>query len=355
MIPHNKPSLGEEEVQAIRGVMVGSWISQGEKVKEFEDSICKYIGLPSRHGVAVSSGTSAIYLSLRVLGIQKNDEIIFPTYVCSALLNAVDMIGAKPVLIDIEEKDFNLSLSHLKEKVTTKTKAIIVPHIFGVPVNVPEIKELNIPIIEDCAVALGSKVKGIHTGTFGDVTIFSFYATKVITTGQGGMLVSKKGNYVEEARDLIHYDGRREYLPRFNFQMTDIQASIGLVQLSKLESLLENRKKISTSYRDICVKKGWDFQQSLNENFQENWYRFVIKSDQKTVRSLKEHLQNNDIQTSIPIERWELLHNYLNLDTREFKTAELISQCTLSLPIYPDLVKEGNVDKITKALEEFNA
>lgn len=353
LIPHNKPSLNEEESTAIKETIAKGWISQGEKVKKFEDKICEYVGFPSNHGVAVSSGTSALYLSLKILGVGYDDEVIFPTYVCSALLNAVDMLRAKSILMDVEENDFNISLQKVKEKVTPKTKAIIIPHMFGVPADVLSIKELKIPIIEDCAVALGSKINGKHVGTFGDLTIYSFYSTKVITTGQGGMLLSKNVDYINQARDFINYDGRREYIPRFNFQMTDIQATMGLVQLSKLNRLLERRKMIADSYKDICIDKGWNFQRPENENFDPNWYRFVIKSDAKTIHTIKTHLEKNDIQATIPIERWELLHNYLHMDPTQFQISEMISQQTLSLPIYPDLVVENNLEKIVDSLANF--
>jgi len=353
IISHNKPSLGQKEINAIARVINNSWIVEGEKVAEFEDEFCKYLGLPSLHAVALSNGTSALYLALKVLGIKSGDEVITSTYVCSAVLNAIFMAGAKPVLTDINKSDFNISYQDIISKITRKTKAIIVPYTFGMPFDIGSIKSLGIPVVEDCAVALGSKIGNQFVGVFGEIAIFSFYASKVITTGNGGMLVSKYSEYIEKAKDYREFDCRKVYYPRFNFQMSDIQAAMGLEQLKKLNIFLKKRKQIAEHYVDICLNKGWDFQSTRNKNYFNNWYRFVLIIETNIVKKLKLHLKKNGIETIIPIEKWELLHNYLELEPKNFIIAEKITQTTLSLPIYPNLLNNNDLEEIIKYLKEF--
>jgi len=354
LIPHNKPCLDEKEAEAIKEVIESGWIVQGEKVKQFEDATCKYVGLKPGFAVAFSNGTSAIFLALKILGINSpSDEVIIPSYLCSAVLNAIFLCGAKPVIVDVDNIDFNISYTEIKRKINKNTKAIIIPHTFGVPADVPSVKELGIPIIEDCAQALGSKINDTHVGLFGDIGIFSFYASKVITTGNGGMLFSRKSEYIERAMDYREFDGREEYYPSFNFQMTDIQAAMGIIQLNKLNEFLENRKKIAKKYLETCQERNWNYQKPKNKRFLQNWYRFVLKADHSLIFKLQDTLSNSGIQCIIPIEDWELLSNYLKLDPIGFKNSETIAKSTLSLPIFPDLIKHENFDKIIELLKNI--
>ncbi len=288
IIPHNKPMLGKEEINAIEEVMKNGWIAEGKRVAEFEEEFCKYIGLPSFHAVALSNGTSALYLALKVLGIRDGDEIIVPIY----------MIRAKPVLTDVKKRDFNISYQNIVGKISNKTKSIIVPHTFGVPADIALIQKFGVPIIEDCAVALGSKIGNQHVGVFGNIAIFSFYASKVITTGYGGMLVSKNLEFVEKARDYREFDCRKKYKARFNFQMSNLQAAIGEVQLKKLPLFLEKRRKIANGYYKILPKnKVWPPHEI--ENKEPNFYRFLIRSNKP--RIIKDFLEKEGIKTIIPI------------------------------------------------------
>jgi len=352
-ISHNKPSLGDEEARAVSSVIKTGWIAEGVVLERFENAICRYAGLPNSRGVALSSGTASLYLALKILDVRPGDEVVMPTYVCSAVLNAVCATGAKPVVTDIDKDSFNITRALVQKAITARTKAVIVPHTFGVPSDAVGIRKLGVPVVEDCATALGSKIHNRHVGGFGDIAVFSFYASKVITTGQGGMLVARCARYVNAARDYREFDCRREYHPRFNFQMTDIQGAMGLVQVKKLASFLSKRREMSGSYKDICFEKGWEFQHSNDKEVQPNWYRFVLKLEPRVVGKLKEYLKKNGVGTIIPIERWELLHNYLKLDLTRFPVAEDVSGKTLSLPIYPDLIRDGGFDKVLSILKRF--
>ncbi|NMB81195.1 MAG: hypothetical protein GYA14_05205, partial [Ignavibacteria bacterium] len=207
-------------------------------------------------------------------------------------------------------------------------------------------------IIEDCASSIGAKINNQPVGTFGDLAIFSFGATKFITTGGGGMIVSRKDKYIERIRDYINYDYRKIYYPRFNFDFNDIQASIGIAQLEKLNDFIDRRKYIANKYIEICNKKGWNFQKPLKNEFLQNWYRFVLFLPEKDVVRLHNHLKKRGVSTIIPLERWELLNSYLGLDPKYFSNSVKASKHTLSVPIYPSLT-EANLEDIIDALTKF--
>ena len=353
-IPHNKPSIDEDEINAIGDVLRSNWIVQGEKVEIFENELCKYIGLKKGSATALSNGTSALFLALKILGIHSlPDEVIVPNYVCSALLNAIFINNAKPVVVDVDLIDFNMTYEEIKKKINENTKAIIIPHTFGVPADINRIKELNVPIIEDCAQALGSKIKNLHVGQFGDISVYSFYASKLITTGQGGMLVSKNSEYNDKARDYREYDMRKEYYPRFNFQMTDIQAAMGIVQLNKFDMFLKKRKAIAEKYINICKEKDLTYQNTKDSNFTQNWYRFVIKSGKNDIIKLRELFMKSDISCVVPIEKWQLLSNYLNLNIKNYQNSEKITETTLSLPIFPDLLENDHFKNLLEIFRKY--
>lgn len=350
MIKHNMPCLGNEETERIREVIKSGWVAAGEQVKTFEKGICDYIGLGGE-GAAVSSGTSALHMALLGLGVGKGDEVIAPTYVCSAIINAINYVGAMPVVVDVNESDFNISKEGVEKKISNKTKAIIVPHIYGMSADIEQLNGLGVPVIEDCAQSLGSKYKGKHTGTFGVVSIFSFYATKMITTGYGGMVVSKDEKIMGTVRDLINFDCRKEYKVRYNYYMSDVQAAMGVEQLKKLPGFVERRRKTAERYKKVLAGKDGVTLQECREGGEPNYYRFVCRFEKEDKRNKAEGLlKTKGIETSHPIRNEYLLHNYLKLDKNEFQNAENISKTALSIPVYPAL-KDEEISTIEAALE----
>ncbi|MBI3046048.1 MAG: DegT/DnrJ/EryC1/StrS family aminotransferase [Candidatus Harrisonbacteria bacterium] len=330
MIPHNKPTLGKEEIDAAARVIKSGWVAQGSEVKKFEDEFSGFLFKKPGQAAAVSSGTAALYLALISLGIGKGDEVILPTYVCSAVLNAIFMAGARPVLVDIE--NLNLSYFETVKKVNRRTKAIIITHTFGYPADTRKFLNLGIPIIEDCAQALGSKFNNKYVGTFGDIAIFSFYASKMMTTGYGGMVFSQNKNLIAKIKDYREFDCRRNYKPRFNFQMSDLQAAIGRAQLKKLPFFLKKRQKIAYAYSKNTPEIIFPKKNSLTKP---NFFRFILKISNP--RRLQNYFLKNKIKTIVPIERYELLHNYLGLPSKNYPVSEEMAKTTLSLPIYPSL------------------
>lgn len=344
IIPHSRPSITGSDVKAITSAIKSGQLSQGPLVNEFERKLADFIG--KKKAAATSSGSTALHLALLALSVKENDEVIIPSFVCSAVLNAVNYTGATPVIVDIEPLTFNLSVDAVKKAVTRKTKAIIVPHMFGCPAEIDKLSETGIPIIEDCAQAIGATFKGQKVGSFGLISVFSFYATKVLTSAEGGMILSDSEDLISKIKDLRDYDNKNDYILRYNYKMTDIQASLGLSQLSFLGKFIDKRREIATRY----------FQEFKNCNFRlpiwkdgndHIYYRFVIKTKSDASGYL-EKLQQKKVMCRRPV--YIPLHVYLNLSG--FPHTMEAWQKTISIPLYPSLT-EKEIEKIIAVAKEI--
>jgi len=320
-IPHNRPTFNKRESRAARFVINSRWVAQGKKVEEFEEKFCEYMGLPQGHAVAVSSGSAALFVALLALKA-KGKKIGLPVYTCAAVNNAVTLAGGKSIFIDSSAESPNLDINIADE---SELHTLISVSTFGIPLSVSF--KRNYRVIEDISQSLGAVVGGQKLGVHGDLGICSFSATKLITSaGQGGMLFSTRHPLVEFARDYRDFDGREDHLPRFNFQMTDIQAAIGITQLAKLPSFLQKRQEIFNIYSD----NGLDLIKDTDPNKSAAKYRAVIR-DTNPLR-IQEELYQRGIRTIVPFTFEELLRT----SNRE-KNAVNLSKSTLSLPIYPSL------------------
>jgi perosamine synthetase len=250
-IPHSRPTLGEDEVRAVTAVIRSGHIAEGEVVARFEKAFAGKMGV--QHAVATSSGTAALHLILLAMGIGPGDEVIIPSYVCTALLHAVHYVRARPILAEIDPVTYNIDPDDVQKHITTRTKAIIVPHMFGLSANLDKLLNLDVPLIEDCAQAVGGTYHQKPLGTFGDAAIFSFYATKMMATGEGGMAASDSDEIIERIRDLKTYDEKEADKVRYNYKMTDVQAAIGEVQLGRLDDFIGERKRIAHPSISIIV------------------------------------------------------------------------------------------------------
>lgn len=334
-IPHNKPTLGKEEEEAAIRVIRSGWVAEGREVDGFEDEFCEFLGLPRGHAVALSSGTVSLFMAFWVLG-GKGKKTAYPVYACSALRNAAALAGVEEIIIDNAPDSPNMDLSVLQK---SGTHIAVIPHIFGIPADISGLD--GIDVIEDCAQSLGAIAKGIKTGLSGRVGIYSFYATKLITSGgNGGMFVSKDEALSDAVRDYREFDQRRDDKRRFNFQMTDLQAAIGREQLKKLPWFLERREEIFGMYKDAGLK----LLDSTNKNFIPVRYRAVLLTP--SPRKIIDSLSKVGVKAIVPVEDWELLG-----EPEKFPSALRLTKETVSLPVYP-LLDNVDVQKIISVVEK---
>lgn len=344
IIPHSRPYLSESDREAVTSVIKSGQLSQGPQVKEFERKLADYIG--KKKAVAVSSGSAALHLALLALDVKGKDEVIIPSFVCSAVLNAVNYTGATPVVVDIEPHTFNISVEAVKSAMSDKTKAAVVPHMFGCPAEIDKLCELGIPIIEDCAQAIGASFKGQKAGSFGLLSVFSFYATKVFTSAEGGMVLSDSQDLISKIRDLRDYDNKDDYVLRYNYKMTDIQASLGLNQLAFLEKFIDKRGEIAGRY--FQEFKSCNFSLPIHKEGREHiYYRFVVEV-KKDASPYLERLEQKKIMCRRPV--YIPLHVYLGLSGFPYTTEAW--QKTISIPLYPSLT-EKEIERIVAVVKEI--
>ncbi|MBI4712422.1 MAG: DegT/DnrJ/EryC1/StrS family aminotransferase [Planctomycetes bacterium] len=331
------PTLGQEEQKALAGTLHSNYLAQGERVRAFEKAIACYHHLSG--AVATNSGTSALHLCLLGMGIKPGDEAIIPSYVCPAVLNAVNYTGAKAVLADIDES-FNLCPDSTQRKITGRTKAIIVPHLFGIPAQIDKFMKLGVPVIEDCAQSIGATYNGKKVGTFGHAAIFSFYATKMLTTaGHGGAVASNDTKFILRIRNLRDFDECDDYKIRYNYQMTDLEAAVGLVQLKKLPGFIRKRQQTAHRYNQALSSltlspsgrgEGEGVRLPIDTGI---FYRYVLRHPQAN-RIIK-YMNSKGIETKRPV--YKPLHHYLGLSAKDFPVTEKTYRTAFSLPIYPSL------------------
>ena len=338
-IPHSRPTLGSEEIQAATAVMESRHIAEGRVVKEFENEFARRLGVG--HAVATSSGTAALHLSLLAMGIGSGDEVIMPSFVCTALLNAVGYVGATPVITDIDPLTYNIDPVDVKRRLTDRTRAIVVPHLFGLPADLESLLALNVPIIEDCAQAVGGSFNDKPLGTLGDVGIFSFYATKMMACGEGGMVVSNSEKISARISDLKSYDEKDNYEIRYNYKMTDIQAAIGLVQFNRLDTFIRQRRHIAQRYLKGLSLPGLKLPSLDPAHI---YFRFVIGLGYDSQAAIRD-LNNQGIGCSRPIHT--PLHHCL--DISGYPATDKAWETSLSIPVYPSLTDE-DVDRIIEAV-----
>ena len=330
-IHHSKPDIWEDEIEEVVKTLRSGFISQGEKVLDFEAHAGRFVG--RNYAVAVNSGTAAIHLALIALGVEDGDEVIMPSYVCTSVLNPVKYLRANPVLVDAHENCFNMSVDGVKKALSKKTKAIIVPHLFGCPAPIDEITAFGVPVIEDCAQAIGGTYKGHELGSYGAISICSFYATKMMTTGQGGMLLTDDEKLFRTIVDLREYDNRPDYKPRYNYMLTDIQAALGLAQLERLPEFVRARRMIARKYSASFSSLDLTLP-AANSNKENVFFRYIAITDGDFDDVLAQY-HHLGIDVRKPV--FKPLHRYLELDPALFPRAETLEKQAFSIPIYPSL------------------
>ncbi len=339
MVPHSQPSIETDELRAAIEVLRSRRLAQGGMVEQFERGMAAYLGLAG--GVAVSSGTAALEVALRTLGIGPGDEVILPSYVCAAPWLAIQRVGAMPRVVDIDLETFAIDPAAARRALISKTKAMIVPHLFGLPADLTALERLGVPIIEDCAQTLGAMEQGRVVGSVGLLTICSFYATKLLCAGEGGMVLSRDESLLERVRMLREYDETPSLHPAAtNVKMTDLQAAIGLAQLNRLAFFLERRRWLADEYRATLNGTGL-VQPIVPAGRTHVYYRFVVRvpdlqGEVDGASSVIARFEGLGVQCRKPVFR--SLHRYLDLDG--FPASEEAERTALSIPLFPSLTDE---------------
>jgi dTDP-4-amino-4,6-dideoxygalactose transaminase len=340
LIPHSRPTLGAAEASRVAGVVAGGHVAQGAEVAVFEAALAERFGTPA--AAAVSSGTAALELALRALDVAPGDEIMIPTFVCDALWHAVTRVGATPVLADADPSTLSLCADDARRRRTPRTRGVIVPHAFGRPVPLDAFLALDLPVIEDCAQTLSPSSTRPPVGSRGAAAVGSFYATKLLTTGEGGAVAGTE-RVVMRARAARDYDRQWTLAPRFNYKLTDVAAALGRVQLDRVDGFLVRRRAIAARYRAALAGGPCRLPADTPDHV---YHRFVVGLD-RPVDPVIARLEARGVAARRPVFR--PLHVALGLDG--YPEADRLWAESLSLPCYPSLA-DADVDAVVAALVE---
>jgi dTDP-4-amino-4,6-dideoxygalactose transaminase len=363
IIPISLPVTGEEEWQALKEPITTGWLTSGPKVRAFEEAFAARHTV--KHAIAVTSATTALHLALIALDIKEGDEVIVPAFTWVSTANVVLYQGAKVVFVDIDPTTFNIDPEQLKDKITSKTKAIMVVHLFGLCAPMDEIKSIagDIPLIEDGACAAGSAYKGVPAGGLGLMGCFSFHPRKSITTGEGGMITTNDDALAEKLQILRnhgasiseeqrHHGAQPYILPDFNvlgynYRMTDLQGALGCVQLKKLDSFIDERSKWANYYEQQLSLIEWLKTPSFTSDFKHGWQSYVLLIDEEkspiTRNQIMEKLQELGISTRPGTHAVHMLGFYANrykMLPSDFPGAQIANDKSISIPLHNRMVKE---------------
>jgi len=359
-IPVYKPFLEGNEKKYSNEAVSSSWISsKGIFIDKFESAFSKYTGI--KNCLTVSNGTVALHLALLALGIGEGDEVIVPTLTYVASVNCIKYVGAKPVFVDCSLDNWQLSIDEINKKISSKTKAIIVVHLYGFPAPIKEIKKISVSkkifLIEDCAEAIGTETCKRHVGNFSDVATFSFYGNKTITTGEGGM-VSTNSDFLAEKIYKLKTQGLskdKEYwfdIIGYNYRMTNICAAIGCAQLENIGKILQKKNFIFNYYFEKLSKINLIFQNQIYAEDISSYWMVCFLTRKKSERDdLRNFLAEKNIETR-PIFNPIHLMNMYNTPNEKFKNSEAISQRGINLPSFPSL-KITDLIYICETIENF--
>lgn len=375
-IPIAKPFFDDKDLEIIRKPLESGWVVQGPFVKEFENKFCKFTS--SKYSVAVSSCTTALHVALDSIGITKGDEVIVPAFSWVATANAVEYCGATPVFCDINLRSFNIDTSKIESLLTSKTKAIIPVHLFGLPADIDSIKSIaskyDLKIIEDAACGFGSYYKGTHVGNFGEAGCFSFHPRKAITTGEGGMITTSNENIAAKCRELRDHgssgnSGEVFLLPEYNslgynYRMTDLQASLGVSQIEKAEFIQNRRLLAAEKYDEILESLDWLDIPLRIENTVHGFQSYVclFKPEQPTLENYKalsekrnelmRNLEKLGIATrqgTHAITNLGFYKQKYNIIEEDFPNALFAEKLSIALPLYAG-ISNSEIEYVTDNL-----
>ena len=325
MIPHSKPTIGTEEMNAVSRVLSSGHLAQGAEVEAFEKDCAEILG--RKHAVAVNSGTAALHLALSALGVGRDEPVAAPSYGCAALITAIRLQQAEPLLCDIDG-NYNLDPA----LVPLDCRAAIVPHLFGATAAIPAVDG----VVEDIAQSMGGP-----TGRASRVAVTSFYATKLVTTGEGGMVLTDDEAIAEHARNLREYDNRDDFVVRHPYKMTDVQAALGRVQIRRLPKFLERRRQIALQYNAELAALPLRLPDPEGHVF----FRYVVETQRQADLILS--LNAEGIEAKRPVYR--PAHHYLG---GQFPNSQRAHEQCVSLPLYPAMTS-ADIRCVIDSVQKF--
>jgi len=363
-IPIAKPVLGREELEAVRRVFGSGVLVQGERIRLFEKEFAEYIGV--KHAVALANGTLALDTALKALRIGPGDEVVTSAFSFIASSNCVLFQGAKPVFADIDPRSFNIDPSDVAEKITAKTRAIIPVHLFGQPAEMNALKEIaednGIALVEDAAQAHGAEYKGLKVGGFGDIGCFSFYATKNMTTGEGGMITTNNSELAGKARLLRDHGDAGKYhhiILGYNYRMSEASAAVGSVQLRKLDKSNERRRENAEALTKEIKKIHGLKPPYVRDDVRHVFYQYVVRVEEDYPMQrdkLAERLRKKGVGVAVhyptPV-YGQTLYKELGYGKTLCPVAEDTCKRVLSLPVHPSVTKE-DITYIVDVLKEVS-
>jgi len=367
MIRVNDTSFTRKELELVSQCITTNWISsEGSFVKKFEESFSAFCGV--RYGIACTNGTAALHLGLLALGVERGDEVIMPAFTMIATAYAAVYLGAKPVLVDAEPKTWNMDVAQLRDKITRKTKVILPVHIYGHPVDMDPIRRIarrhGLLVLEDAAEAHGAEYKGVKSGALGDAAAFSFYANKIVTTGEGGMVVTNNKKIADKAAYFrnMAFQKKIRYLHKdigYNYRMTNLQAAVGLAQMFRIKSLINKKRRIAWLYNER-LKEIEGITLPRQEPWAKNVYwMYSILIDEKQFGisrdKFRQELFKESIDTRsffIPMHKQPVFRKMGLFRTGSYPVAEDISAKGLYLPSGLSLDK-AKIDYICEKIKKI--
>lgn len=352
MIHLSKIVVGKEEIKAVVDVLKSGQLAQGEKVKELEEKFAGRCG--TKYAIAVNNGTAALHTALYAIGIKPGDEVITTPFTFVATANAILMLGARPVFVDIDEKNYNLDPNLIEKSITNKTRAIIVVNLYGLPADYNKInliaKKHNLLVIEDAAQSINSSYAGKKSGNLADISCFSFYATKNIMSGEGGMITTNIKKYYMRAQMFRHHgqssNKRYEYSDLgYNYRMTDFVAALAISQLSKLDSITGKRRHNAEIYNQAFKKIPGIFLTYFGKKYTHVYHQYVLgfhgyKLSRNQVKKLLEK-KGIDCNIHYPTPLYDFKHlNNGRVNRINFPVTEQAAREVLSIPVHPYLTKK---------------
>lgn len=360
MIPITKPDIGEDEIRAVEEVLRSGYIVQHNKTKEFEEKFASYT--KTKFGVATSSGTTALMIALEALGVTEGDEVITTPFTFAATGNAILYVGAKPVFADIDPNTYNIDPESVEKLVNEKTKAIIPVHLYGQPCDMKRLQKIchdnNLFMVEDACQAHGAEYDGRKAGSFGDISCFSFYATKNLVTAEGGMCLTNSEKLAEKMQMIRNHGQGDQYEHRilsYNFRMTDINAALGLVQLAKLDRMNSERKKNAKFFTEGLT--GLDFLEMpfVPDNTVPSWHQYTLRILHGKRDRFIEYMKNNNVACRVyyPIPLYlQPLYKKIGYEKGLSPIAERAAKEVVSIPVAPHLTEMDKI-RILEAIRDF--